>query len=295
MPYTRSFDERFPDNRLEGENELRQGQLVMLRLMKIFAEVCEELGVSYWIEGGTLLGAVRHQGFIPWDDDVDVGIPRGQYEEFLEKAPEILPYDVWLDTSHEYAKLRDRYSSRIALDPDSPLDSLFIDIFPFKRFPAMRKRLARVRMLAPPYGIPSVPKDGSLAYRGYRLAVAIGAIVVRFSGLGHLITWLCRFGDRHYWSYDLTITWYYHFNDEWIFPLRRMKFEDSEFWAPGDAHSLLSYQFGDYMTPPPEDKRNHHGLGTIRVTENCGASWCLRWHERDLAVMAKRSNMESGA
>jgi hypothetical protein len=43
---------------------------------------------------------------------------------------------------------------------------------------------------------------------------------------------------------------------------------------------LLRYQYGDYMTPPPENKRNHHGLGTILVTKNCGAPWALNWSER---------------
>jgi lipopolysaccharide cholinephosphotransferase len=278
--YSISLDERFPDRRLEGETELRQGQLVMLRLLKIFASVCEELGLAYWMDSGTLLGAVRHGGFIPWDDDVDVAMSREHFDEFCRRAPELLPYDLYLDTSNEYAKLRDRYSTRVSLDPGSPLDSIFIDIFPFRRFPAMRKALARVRLLIPPYGIPDVPKDASLEYRAYRLAVKIGAIALRVTGLMWIVRFLCLLGSRHYWGYDLTRTWHHHFNDEWIFPLRRLKFEDAYFYGPGDAHRLLSYQYGDYMEPPPESERNHHGLGTILVTKGCGASWALNWDER---------------
>jgi lipopolysaccharide cholinephosphotransferase len=135
-------------------------------------------------------------------------------------------------------------------------------------------------MLIPPYGIPSVPREGSLVYRAYRLAVRVGAILVRATGLGLLIRLLCLVGDRHYWSYDLTITWHFHFNDEWVFPLRRMKFEDTQFYGPADAHSLLSYQFGDYMRPPPENQRNQHGLGRILVTRSCGAPWSLDWNAR---------------
>lgn len=278
--YTRSFDEQFPDNRLEGETELRQGQLVMLRLLKIFAKVCDELGLTYWMDSGTLLGAVRHEGFIPWDDDVDVAMPRDHYEEFLRKAPDLLPYDVYLDTSNEYAKLRDRYSTRVPLDSGSLRDSIFIDVFPMKRFPAMRKKLARVRQLIPPYGIPGVPHEGSIVYRAYRLAVMSGAVLLRLTGLMFVVRLLCLLGDKHYWSYDLTKTWHHHFNDEWVFPLRRMKFEDSWFYGPGDADSQLTYQFGDYMVPPPEHQRNHHGLGTILVTTPCEWPEALSWETR---------------
>jgi lipopolysaccharide cholinephosphotransferase len=279
-PYSRSFDERFPDLRLEGQTELRQGQLVMLRLVKIFAAVCDELGLCYWMDSGTLLWAVRHGGFIPWDDDVDVAMPREHYEEFLRRAEELLPYDVYLDASQEYAKLRDRYSTRVPLDPESPRDSIFIDIFPFKRFPAMRKALARVRMLIPPYGIPDVPVDASLLYRAYRLAVKLAAVFLRITGIMWIVKFLCLLGPRHYWSYDLTRTWHHHFNDEWIFPLRKMKFEDSALYGPGNPRPLLSYQYGDYMTPPPEGSRNHHGLGTILVTKSCGEPWALEWSDR---------------
>jgi lipopolysaccharide cholinephosphotransferase len=291
--YSRSFDERFPDNRLEGETELRQGQLVMLRLMKIFAAVCEELGLTYWMDGGTLLGAVRHGGFIPWDDDVDVAMPRDQYEEFLRKAPELLPYDVYLDTSLEFAKLRDRYSTRISLEPEKPRDSIYIDIFPLKRFPRMRKVLARVRMLIPPYTIPGVPKDGTLAYRTYRVGVRLGAIFMRVTGLMFVVRFLSLFGDRHYWANDLTRTWHHHFNDEWLFPQRRMRFEDALFFAPGNAHAFLSYQYGDYMKPPPENRRNHHNLGTILPTTPCDWPEALRWEERaEARVRAAQKNNE---
>jgi lipopolysaccharide cholinephosphotransferase len=279
--YSRSFDERFPDLRLEGDTELRQGQLVMLRLTKIFAAVCEELGLSYWIDSGTLLGAVRHGGFIPWDDDVDVAMSREHFDEFLRKAPELLPYDVYLDTSLEFAKLRDRYSTRVALDPDVIHDSVYIDIFPFKRFPAMRKVLARVRMLIPPYDIPEVPKEGSLPYRTYRLVIRLVAILMRVTGLMGVVRFLCLLGPRHFWAYDLTKTWHHHFNEEWLFPLRKLKFEDAFFFAPGNPTPLLRYQYGDFMTPPPEHKRNHHGLGTILVTKSCGAAWALNWSERE--------------
>lgn len=261
----------------------------MLRLLKIFDAVCDEMGLAYWMDSGTTLGAVRHGGFIPWDDDVDVAMSREQYDEFVRKAPELLPYDVYLDSSNEYAKLRDRYSTRIPMEEGAPRDSLFIDIFPMRRFPAMRKKLARIRQLIPPYGIPDVPKDGSRGYRFYRAAVRAGAIFLRATGLMWLIRLLCLLGPRHYWSYDLTKTWHHHFDDEWIFPLRKLPFEDGRFYGPGHARTLLGYQYGDYTTPPPEHKRNHHGLGTILVTTPCDWPEALLWERREEYAARARS------
>lgn len=66
------FSKLYPDNRQEGETVLRQAQLVMLRMLKIIVIYVESMNISYWMCSGTLLGAVRHKGFIPWDDDLDI-------------------------------------------------------------------------------------------------------------------------------------------------------------------------------------------------------------------------------
>lgn len=269
-----------PDRRMEEGSDLRRAQLVMTRLLKIHALVCEELGLTYWLDSGTLLGAVRHDGFIPWDDDVDVAMPREHYEEYLRLAPPLLPDDVYLDTSLEFAKLRDRCSTRIPLEDCKLPDSLYIDIFPFRRFPRMRKTLGRLRLLIPPYGVPSLSKEGSFFYRSYRFVASAFSVFLRLTGLAWLIKLLSLFGKRHYWGYDLTKTWPHHFNDEWIFPLKKIKFEGEWFWAPGNPKPLLKYQYGEYMELPPPEKRNHHNLGKILINEPCGAEWSKKYKEK---------------
>jgi len=67
-----NFDVLFPDCREQGETRLRQCQLVMLRMLKILDYLCTKYEIDYFLTNGTLLGAIRHKGFIPWDDDTDI-------------------------------------------------------------------------------------------------------------------------------------------------------------------------------------------------------------------------------
>ena len=78
------------------EIETRDLQLALLNMMKSFHEVCQENNITYYMLGGTCLGAIRHSGFIPWDDDMDVGIPRKDYEKLCRIAKDILPSNLAL-------------------------------------------------------------------------------------------------------------------------------------------------------------------------------------------------------
>lgn len=70
---------------------LRELQIVELKILKEVVRICEKHSLEYFAIDGTLLGAVRHGGFIPWDDDVDIGLPRDSFERFVELAPKELP------------------------------------------------------------------------------------------------------------------------------------------------------------------------------------------------------------
>ena len=74
------------DIRIKGN--LRNVQLLYIELLRFVDNVCKKHNIDYWLEGGTLIGAVRHGGFIPWDDDIDIAMPREDYEKFLKIFPE---------------------------------------------------------------------------------------------------------------------------------------------------------------------------------------------------------------
>lgn len=120
---------------------LRKVQLTQLEIAKEIRRVCEENDIPYFLTCGTLLGAVRHQGFIPWDDDMDVGMLRENYEKFCRIAPEKLkPEYCWQSwyTDPNYAlpfgKVRKR--GTLYLEAKSHRleeNGFYVDIFPLRR------------------------------------------------------------------------------------------------------------------------------------------------------------------
>lgn len=124
---------------MKGDTKLRQLQKTELSILKRFKQICDKHHLRYYLYGGTLLGAVRHEGFIPWDDDVDVCMPYSDYEIFLNVAKKELGEDYFLQTSESDKHFVAPFA-KIRLNNSTFLDSKFakrhinhgiwIDIFP---------------------------------------------------------------------------------------------------------------------------------------------------------------------
>src|SRR5574344_393106 len=104
----------------KSQYDIRALQLRILRILKTFHAVCQEHNLTYYITSGTMLGAVRHGGFIPWDDDLDVAMPRADYDRLLSHASEYLPQPFELVSSETdptypkaFAKIQDASTTLI--------------------------------------------------------------------------------------------------------------------------------------------------------------------------------------
>lgn len=123
--------------------DIRPLQLRMLKVLLAFDKMCQEKGLRYCIMAGTMIGAVRHKGFIPWDDDMDVGMPRPDYEKFIEHCKEWLPspYEfVCGENDSKYplpfGKIQDSGTTLIERRHLSYLGGIYVDVFPLDAVPS---------------------------------------------------------------------------------------------------------------------------------------------------------------
>ena len=128
--------------------QLQKMKALELDMLASFVEVCEKLALRYYLVGGTLLGAVRHQGFIPWDDDIDVAMPRQDYEIFLREGQRYLPEHYFIQClatdpayAMNFAKIRDCRTTFVEYTVRKyPMNhGVFVDIFPLDNYPAGEK------------------------------------------------------------------------------------------------------------------------------------------------------------
>lgn len=117
--------------------DIRELQLHILKMLLVFDKICREHNLHYYILFGTMLGAVRHKGFIPWDDDIDVGVPRGEYQLLIEHAGDWFPepfeflcYETNPDFVFGFGKMQDAGTTIIERGHIPFLGGAYIDIFP---------------------------------------------------------------------------------------------------------------------------------------------------------------------
>ena len=128
----------------EENATVASAQKIMLEILQEVHKICVANDITYWIEAGTLLGAKRHKGFIPWDDDIDIAMPRKDYNKFLKIAQEKLPQDMFLqnkETEPDYylpfSKIRKNNTLLIETGETGEENyhhGIFIDIFPFDNY-----------------------------------------------------------------------------------------------------------------------------------------------------------------
>lgn len=254
------------DNREEGKTPEEQAKLVMIKLLRVFDAICREYHLTYWLSCGTLLGAIRHDGFIPWDDDIDVEMPRNDYQKFLRIASMVLPEDVFLQTRETdraspilFAKLRDKYSTFVEHNFRCEChQGIFIDIFPieYSRYPRCQKFL-KLFLHRSCYG----PSNRLENFIQRNIGRFLKKVIIYFRL--PLYDWLnclfrTSFDKATCYSFGMEIQELRTFPKDCLFPLQKHRFEGYEFYIPRDYDRLLTLFYGDYMKLPPIEQRDNH-------------------------------------
>jgi lipopolysaccharide cholinephosphotransferase len=265
-----------------SDGRLRQAQLKMLGMLQAVDAICKKHGLDYWLDAGTLLGAVRHQGFIPWDDDMDIGMTRASYEAFLRIAPAELPNHIWLQTSETDKgyynlgaplKIRDKnsyYLEKHETGNELYVQGIFIDVFVYDKMPADPKLRKRYKVMAKKLLRILGTKYSNVPMGHYAKLYRIIGIFFPRTLLNNLLQRIIDKSNRldtPYLGrgYQCKISNLIHYDD--VYPLKTASFESGEFNVFNNTDQFLREQYGDYMSLPPESERGmRHCKALIPVT-----------------------------
>lgn len=270
---------------LKEVKDISKLQSELLNVLLEFDKVCKKLNLAYTLTGGTLLGAVRHKGFIPWDDDIDVAMTRENYEKFLKEGQKLLKENYFLQTYDTDAEHIDNFAK--VLNLEIPIvekykthlkikKGIFIDVFPidktfnnyFLRFMSVNTiRFLKLMIVSNKFS--SILKiSNSYLKIGLKLLIFPFAYLFKIRTINKLENFIrsiannnsnkYTFADMDYSLFNFTgkeIDWniYKHYME--------IDFEGHKFMCIKDYDTYLKTVYGDYMQLPPIEQRiAHHNL-----------------------------------
>jgi len=238
--------------------KLRKAQMIMFELLVELDKICQKHSLKYWLDSGTLLGAVRDKGFLKWDDDLDVTMTIEDYKKFCKIAKSELPSNIFLQNSdtdnyfpYDYSKIRSNKGTIIEkheLDKSVKYNQgIFIDILPCI---AIKNNIFH-------------------KYAYWSIFLCIKVFSYGYLNVRSIRKLLISIGDNFHLGWDHNDTkavrsckfpsFYMNIDKSSIFPLRKITFENKEFWAPNNYDDYLKVYYGNnYMIPPPESEREIH-------------------------------------
>ncbi|MFT7344376.1 MAG: lipopolysaccharide cholinephosphotransferase [Lentimonas sp.] len=241
---------------------LRKAQLRMLDILVVMDQILKKHDIPYWLDYGTLLGAVRHGGFIPWDDDLDISVHKKDFKKireiFSKELPSQLTYQDWKNEpklSLKCAKIRDlnSYFDDGMKKGDMKHQGIFVDVFPVEDIVSLgiKKKIDALygRCFRRLRGI----RTGKL---DYVMALLLWPLALTLEGVSNFILNFKKGGliSNVYGGLNIPV---FHPKNK-VFPLSKITFEGIEFPAPNDYDAHLTHIYKNYMTIPPVEKRFIH-------------------------------------
>ncbi len=254
-------------------SELRELQLVTLDILKVVIDFCDKNGLRYYLSEGSLLGAIRHGGFIPWDDDMDIAMPREDYEKFL---------NLWGKDIHDKCRLfhhstypkyylpfakviftgKCRFSSliRAGLKSMNEVKGPGIDIFPLDETTPLNSELIKRASDIRKYRNTLLTKVYYIKQPQKRRAYFLASQLMSYKSLHRKIDFLFTKDNGKGEKYITNFASAYNiskeiFQKDWFEPARQIEFEGINVTVPAKSEEILTQIYGDYMTPPPVEAR----------------------------------------
>ena len=269
--------------RYQEVTDIREIQQMELGIMEYIHEVCQKIGVKYFLAYGSLIGAVRHKGFIPWDDDMDICMLREDYEklqDYLIANPderyEVMSYKNNLNYVYPFMKVQDNHT--YLLEEDVRIDSnmgIYVDIFPVDGyeddsvFKDKMTRLIKKRQLSC-YTFKGITNTKSILNSLIRY---ISVIIFYFTNTNKYIRGIDELAQsRKVDDYELVDYLIYKdmnkpvWKREWLNQTITGVFEGKEFMIPKNYHEILTSDYGDYTQLPPVELRfSHHDFQLWKI------------------------------
>lgn len=259
------------------QNYLKRLQKLEIEILEAIDNVCEKLNISYIIISGTLLGAVRHKGFIPWDDDIDIGMTRNDFIIFLNNGQKYLPNHLFIqhyttepNDNKIYIKVRNKNTLFIENDTEdlNICHGIFVDIFPFDKCKSGKCntkieyfRRKKYNTLVQCYSKKSIitiinpvkRKIANIIHKTYCNVIPLQSVLekeenrrIKLDSIGDDCYLLNQYVWNGFGSYKE------------LFDKQKYDFEEKKFWGPINYDSILKKYYGDYMDIPDPDKQVTH-------------------------------------
>lgn len=280
------------------EEERRTLQSALLRMLLDLQYVCEKHDITFMLGGGSALGAVRHHGFIPWDDDLDINMPRADYERFKAVFSQEMGHEYDMsapNTGHVVYSFMKIYKKgtvcREAFDA-LQYDGLWIDIFPIDYTPnsLLRRKIKGyfsdflhfigASLLISQHENDSTKEmyqQNSTRRLRYFVALFLGKILP--FDASYVINYFDRFVQGTQSEYMTVPTGRNHYQGETLptsafIPTKKISFEGVEVPVSKRVEQYLTHLYGDYMQIPPVEKREKHYITKFEVQKN--VTWIVK-------------------